>query len=280
MKKRKKPVEETNYKSIFFAIAICAFTGAMIMFGGYTPTQKPNIVPQTKRHAEEFIEPTDVKEELGEAEPKDKPIINTVSAPNLLKVRDGYYYLFDENVLLPLSASTWTEYKVSAPEKETVTIVGERGEEKKEERRIGAISEFYNEPRDKWTQKFVVQKIENEDDCQQFVEKLVTGIIVSLDDQMRAEGKELTKDNVQFSFTKQTKDDTSLFWHRKGIPKTDDETQFLRCFKGKISGKMILVTYTMKQVDIPDADITHFVRTLYQIQELKAKEQKTNETKP
>lgn len=261
-------IKEGNYKGIFFAIAICAFTGTMLAFGGYTPTQEPNIVPQTKRQAEEYIEKTDVKEELGVAKPKEKPVINTVNDPNLLKIRDKYFYLFDDNVILPIAADVWKEYKVTNPA-DTVLEVMAKGEERPPEKRVGVISEFYNEPTDKWTQKFVVQKIEGEEDCKEFVEKLITGIIVSLDDQMRAEGKELAKDNIEFAFTKQEKDDTTLFWYRKGIPKTDDETQFLRCFKGKVTGKMILVTLTMKQVDMPEPELAHFVQTIGQVQELK-----------
>lgn len=257
--------KERNWKGIFLACFICAFSGTMIITGGYTPLSHPDAMPQERKMADDYIDHDAPKEKLDTAKPQEKPIINTVSAPNLLKINDKYMYLFDGNVLLPLAADTWNEYEVTYPTKAPVLADEKPGE------KIGTISEYYNEPKDKWTQKFVMQQIQSEDDCQQFVEKLITGIIVSLDDQMRAEGKTLSKDNLEFSFVRKNKDDTILFWHKKGIAKTDDETQFLRCFKGTVTGKKILATFTMKTTELTEQQITQFIQTMTQIIELREK---------
>ncbi len=177
--------------------------------------------------------------------------------PDLLKVGNRYYFLFDTDVLLPLAVGTWREYVAAGAEN------------------YGAVAKYHpiGETPSKWTQEFAVHEVKTDLTSYDFVDKLITGVIVSLETQMN--GKELTQENLLFSFVKKDPQDTILFWHRKDVPGLDDEVQFLRCFNGKHTGKMYLATLTLKASpdDLKKEDIEEYVRVMTQVQELKEKKE-------
>ena len=64
-----------------------------------------------------------------------------------------------------------------------------------------------------------------------------------------------------------------MYWGHTNIPNTQDETQFVRVFKGEYSGEFFLVTYTLKiSLSATSYDmIKTSLQVLQSVQELKEK---------
>ena len=180
--------------------------------------------------------------------------------PNLLKISEKYYYLFDQTILLPLDTVEWNQVDIVSPDN-----------------KYDKISEFYvtGESSSNWTQKFTIHKIRSENkDCFDFTDKLVNGIIVSVSDQLASSGFELKENNLSFNYLEKKANNTLMYWEMKNIPDNEDATQFLRTFISSYSKNIYLVTYTMKTNinNIDDDTIKNNFRILSGIQELKRKD--------
>lgn len=180
--------------------------------------------------------------------------------PNLLKINNQYFYLFDENILLPTDTSTWNQYDISGASDGSYS----------------KISEFYVEGENpkSWTQKLSIHAVKMDNkDCFIMADKIVNGIIMNISDQLEANDIQLEKDMLSFNYVKKESNDTLLYWERKNILDIQPETQFMRVFLSEYSNNMYLVTYTLKQdfASIKDSDITSYLQTLASIQELKKK---------
>lgn len=180
--------------------------------------------------------------------------------PNLLKINGQYFYLFDEDILLPTDTSTWNQYDISGANDGSYS----------------KISEFYVEGENpqSWTQKLSIHAVNMENkDCFIMADKIVNGIIVNISAQLEANDINLEKDMLSFNYVKKDVNNTLLYWERKNILDVQPETQFMRVFLSEYSNKMYLVTYTLKQdfASIKDSDITSYLQTLEAIQELKKK---------
>lgn len=189
----------------------------------------------------------------------EKPAV--ASNPNLLHVNGRYFFLYNNNMLLPLSNTEWKEYNVAG---------GQSGE-------YADIHEYYlvDEEPGQWTQKFTIHKIKGQDvNCYEFTDKLVNGLIVNLTDQTASTGYELKKENISFNYVKKDPNNTSMYWGHTGIPDTQDETQFVRVFKGEYTGEKFLVTYTLKNSLYSTSNdmIKISLQILESVQELKEKE--------
>ncbi len=273
---RKRKIAPIGLGALVFA-ALCLFATGMAVFAWKAEIPKheralvASIRPRREfedvgNKNEEIVELTMVdrekekkaKEKKEELKAKEEPSSNNrfKGEPNLIQIRGKYYYLFDGDVLLPLTIDVWKENQIPA-----------KGD-------YGATSEFYADgetPR-RWSQKFAIHEVKTADeDCFEFVDKIVNGIIITIDDQMVADGKELEPENLLFSFVRKEKDNTVLFWRREKIPSLDDEVQFLRCFRVPYSGKMYLTTFTLKatQDSLADDEIAGYVKVLENVIELR-----------
>lgn len=180
--------------------------------------------------------------------------------PNLLKAQGKYFYLFDEDILLPLDTVTWNEYD---------TLPSEDGKYDK-------IAVFYvnGEDKDNWTQNVTAHRLNSEDkDCFLFVDKLVNGVIVSVSEQLAAKDRELAPDNLSFNYLSKDPTNTIMYWEMKNIDGTPDSTQFIRVFISPFSNKMYMMTYTLRTNlnSIPNEKIIGSMQMLQSIQELKKK---------
>lgn len=180
--------------------------------------------------------------------------------PNLLKIKNQYFYLFDDNILLPVDTATWKQYDISGASDGSYS----------------KISEFYveGEEPEKWTQKLSIHELNMENkDCFIMADKIVNGIIINISEQLEVNDINLEKDMLSFNYVKKDTNDTLLYWERKNILDIQPETQFMRIFLTEYSNKMYIVTYTLKQdfISIKDSDITAYLQTLESIQELKQK---------
>ena len=180
--------------------------------------------------------------------------------PNLLKIKNQYFYLFDDNILLPVDTATWKQYDISGASDGSYS----------------KISEFYveGEEPENWTQKLSIHELNMENkDCFIMADKIVNGIIINISEQLEVNDINLEKDMLSFNYVKKDPNDTLLYWERKNILDIQPETQFMRIFLTEYSSKMYIVTYTLKQdfISIKDSDITAYLQTLESIQELKQK---------
>ena len=178
--------------------------------------------------------------------------------PNLLKLNGRYFYLFDDDILLPTDTSTWKQYDIDGASDGSYS----------------KISEFYvdGENPQSWTQKLSVHEVKMQDkDCFIMADKIVNGIIVSVSEQLEANDMNLEKDMLSFNYVKKDTNNTLLYWERKNIADIQAETQFMRLFISEYSQKMYLVTYTLKQDfnAMKNSDITSYLQTIESIQELK-----------
>ena len=180
--------------------------------------------------------------------------------PDILKIHNKFYYLFDEDILLPLDTKSWDEY----------IIQGDSSG------KYDKIIEFYisGENKDNWTQNLTIHKINIEDkDCFSFTDKLVNGLIMNISNQLDALNIDLQEDNLSFNYVTKEANNTLMYWEKKGIANLPDETQFVRVFNSEYSNNMYLVTYTLKTNlnSLPNNDITNSMKVINSIQELKKK---------
>ena len=146
----------------------------------------------------------------------------------VINIKGHYYYIFGDGILLPVDEN-WKEYIIPA---------AKDGSYEK-------ISEYYlkEETLEKWTQKLTIHKINGfKDDCPEFAERLVNGILVTLSDRMALSGQTLTKDSVAFNYARKDKDDCILFWGMPGF----GEVQFVRVFRSEYTNDLYLATSTYK----------------------------------
>ena len=235
---------------------------------GFTPAD-PAVQESGREGKKPFME-NHTKELTKEEKDKKEQSISSLSDsiakptatdnPNLLYVNDQHFFLFNNNVLLPLNNKEWKEYNVAG---------GQSGE-------YADIHEYYlsDEGPGQWTQKFTIHKMKGRDvNCDEFTDKLINGLIVNLTDQAASNGYELKKENIGFNYVKKDPSNTFMYWGHTNIPDTQDETQFVRVFKGEYSGEFFLVTYTLKiSLSTTSYDmIKTSLQVLQSVQELKEK---------
>jgi len=187
-----------------------------------------------------------------------KPTI--AEKPNLLFANNQYFYLFDENILMPISNKEWKEYNISGDANNSYS----------------SINEYYllDESPDKWTQKVTIHKINVADkNCFNFADKLINGLIVNISDQVTSNGHEFKNENIDFNYVRKQSNDTAMYWEHVNIPDTQDEVQFVRIFISEYSHNMYLVTYTLKNSlnATPNDTIINSLKVLDSVQELKRK---------
>ena len=235
-------------KKLYFVIPIVLLLSAVVIYwvgvdhqGGFTSAD-PAAQESGREERKPFIENRTkelTKEEKDKKEQSISALSNSIAKPavsnnpNFINVNNQQFFLFNNNVLLPLNNKEWKEYNVAG---------GQGGE-------YSEIHEYYlvDEEPGNWTQKFTIHKMKGQDvNCDEFTDKLINGLIVNLTDQASANGYELTKENIGFNYVKKDPGNTYMFWGHTNIPDTQDETQFVRVFKGEYSGEFFLVTYTLK----------------------------------
>ena len=185
-----------------------------------------------------------------------KAVRNT--KPNFINVGSHRYYIFGEDVLLPVDSS-WVQYDIPASPDGT----------------YDKISEFYfgEENTDNWTQKLTIHKVNGFQDetSTDFMVRLETGILVTLSDRMALLGESVSKDNTSFNYAKRTDDECLMYWGVKGL----GEVQFVRVFRSEYTKDLYVATSNFK-MDINDVD-TEFagnkLAELKSIQQLKKKGQ-------
>lgn len=181
-----------------------------------------------------------------------------VTDPNTLEVAGRKFFLFDEDILLPMDSKIWQQYNVPGSESGL----------------YNGIAEFYvqGESPQEWTQKFTIHQIKDPDtDCFIFTDKLVNGIIATEADNASAQGQDFDPKSLSFNYVVKESGNTLMYWGKKGVQDMPDETQFTRVFKVPYSEKVYLVTYTLKEsIDELSIDAkTKYMKTLNAIQELK-----------
>ena len=151
---------------------------------------------------------------------------------NLLELNSKQYYLFDSNLLLPLTNDIWTLH--------------ETNKDLKNEH----INEFYikDENNQNWTQKFIVKKINSKDelkDAVKFSEVLINGVLFSLSENFKEKNIELNDNYIIVNFVKKDTNNTIFYWELKNIPNQEDQIQFTRIFKND-KNDFYAVYFTLK----------------------------------
>lgn len=178
--------------------------------------------------------------------------------PNFINVNGHKYYIFGEDILLPVD-SAWSQYDIPASKDGS----------------YDTISEFYygDESMDNWTQKLTIHKVKGFDNetSTEFMERLQTGVLVTLSDRMALLGETVSKDNTSFNYAKKTDNECLMYWGVKGL----GEVQFVRVFRSEYTNNLYVATSNFK-MDINDVD-TEFagnkLAELKSIQQLKKKGQ-------
>lgn len=177
--------------------------------------------------------------------------------PDTVMFRGTEYYLFDGDILTPVNTQEWYQMDIA------------EGENK--------ITEFYlsEETPQNWTEKITIHQVTNYNNCFELSDKLINGIIANIESNVKTQGKELTKDNLLFNFVKKDANDTVFFWHVSNLDNMDDEVQFTRCFITPYSGKMYLVTYSLKAPisAIDNNHIAMYIQNINSAMELKRKDE-------
>ena len=262
-------------KKFYFVIPIVLLLSAVVIYwagvdhqGGFTPAD-PTAQESDREERKPFMENRTkelTKEEKDKKEQSISALSNSIAKPavsnnpNFINVNNQQFFLFNNNVLLPLDNQEWKEYNVAG---------GQGGE-------YADIHEYYlsDEGPGQWTQKFTIHKMKDRDvNCAEFTDKLINGLIVNLTDQSASNGYELKKENIGFNYVKKDPSNTFMYWGHTNIPDTQDETQFVRVFKGEYSGEFFLVTYTLKiSLSTISYDmIKTSLQVLQSVQELKEK---------
>lgn len=189
--------------------------------------EKPVDIEQRQKAEQDF---SNLMENMG------NPQKVTTSAK--LKLKGHSYYIFGNDVLMPLD-ETWTEYEVPpAPDG-----------------KYDRISSYYpsGESPDNWTQKFTIHKVNAEfkESGQEFMKRLITGVLVTLSDRMELEGNTLSKDDVSVNYIKNDENDTIVYWGLPGL----GEVQFIRVFRSEQTNDLYVVTASYK-MDIGDVTPT------------------------
>ena len=196
------------------------------------------------------------KEEMPQEEDIEKATL--AENPDTIEIEGRNYFLFDGDILLPLNNETWEQYDI--PRAESGSYEG--------------ISEFYvkGESPSGWTQKFTIHRIKNAgNNCYEFADKLVNGIIATVKDDMTVNDQVFSPDNIAINYVRKNNENTLFFWEKKDIPDIADETQFVRIFISRYSHQMYLATYTLKTDISRDEieEVTKYMKTLNSVQELK-----------
>lgn len=256
-------------KRYFIAFTIMAIIGAIIYM---TPSKQyvshfiPIQTPQTTVHREQPEEDEITSEKIVVGSDKDLSKMleiedkmkngEKVENPDTVMYRGIEYYLFDGDILTPVNTKEWYQMNIT------------EGENK--------ITEFYlsEETPKNWTEKITIHQVTNHDNCFEISDKLINGIIANIESSVKSQGKELTKDNLLFNFVKKDANDTVFFWHVSNLVDMDDEVQFTRCFIAPYSGKMYLVTYSLKApiTAIDNNHIAMYIQNVNSAMELKRKD--------
>ena len=177
------------------------------------------------------------------------------TAPRTLAVHGHSYYLVGD-ILMPLDES-WSEYDIPAAD----------------DRKYDSIHAFYlaEESPENWTQRFFIHKVnpEFQESAQEFMERLISGALVTLSDRMALEGNTLSKDDVSFNYVRKDENNSILYW---GLP-GNSETQFVRVFRSGITNDLYVVTadYRMDISDVTTDFAGNRRAELESIQQLKPK---------
>jgi hypothetical protein len=259
---RKRVDKKTKIAGAILAASLLCFGAYVGTDGGAKIVNSPLAQNQKERGDMPYMEDEQKQGEQAEVPQKERlDEASFVENPNLLEIHGRSYFLFDEDILLPLDSGTWEQYDI--PPAEDGAYEG--------------ISEFYvkGESPSEWTQKFTIHKVRNAgSDCFEFADKLVNGIIATVKENMAANDQSFSPDNIAINYVKKDGSNTLFFWEKKNIPDEPDETQFVRVFTSKYSHQMYLATYTIRK-DVSKDDIdeaTRYMKTLNSIQELLAKE--------
>ena len=264
-----------NHDMIRYGAGILAGLGFLTCAGmtiysgsGYGP--KNDFITQTKSNKDRglFIEDKTGSDEMvdieqaKEAEKEMTTLYDNMenlkqnSNPKTISIQGHKYYIFNHDILMPLN-EYWTEYVIPASD----------------EGNYDSISEFYlkEESPGNWTQKFTIHKVKHDfnEDSQKFMERLITGVLVTISDRMALEGNELSKDDISFNYIKKEDNDCILYWGMKGL----EEVQFVRIFRSEKSNDLYVLTASYK-IDISAIDTDFVVNKraeLESVQQLKKK---------
>ena len=180
--------------------------------------------------------------------------------PDLIALKGGYYYMFNDAILLPLDNKEWVQYD------NTTRTAG-----------YGAISAYLpvNETQSNWTHKIIAHHlIANKGfNCFEFTDKLVNGIIVNIQNQLEMDGSDFNiVDGLAFNYVRKDANDTLLYWGLN-VPQNTPQIQFVRCFVSEFTKEPYLITYTIKTdgTQMDDENIQAALRTLDSAQELQKK---------
>jgi len=216
--------------------------------------EKPVDIEQRQKAEQDF---SNLMENMG------NPQKVTTSAK--LKLKGHSYYIFGNDVLMPLD-ETWTEYEVPPAS----------------DGKYDRISSYYpsGESPDNWTQKFTIHKVNAEfkESGQEFMKRLITGVLVTLSDRMELEGNTLSKDDVSVNYIKNDENDTIVYWGLPGL----GEVQFIRVFRSEQTNDLYVVTASYK-MDIGDVTPTFAANKraeLASVQQLKRLKSMTHRLAP
>ena len=180
--------------------------------------------------------------------------------PDLIALKGGYYYMFNDAILLPLDNKEWVQYD------NTTRTAG-----------YGAISAYLpvNETQSNWTHKIIAHHLVSNGNfnCFEFTDKLVNGIIVNIQNQLEVDGSDFDIVNgLAFNYVRKDANDTLLYWGLN-VPNNIPQVQFVRCFVSEFTKEPYLITYTIKTdgTAMNDEQIQEALRTLDSAQELKKK---------
>lgn len=250
-------------------IAGAILAASLLLFGLYAGTDGGTKIPnsplaqnQNDKGNMPYMEDNQASENEEEMPQKENIEKATLAEnPDTIEIEGQNYFLFDGDILLPLNNETWEQYDI--PRAESGSYEG--------------ISEFYvkGESPSDWTQKFTIHRIKNVgNDCYEFADKLVNGIITTVKDDMTVNNQVFSPDNIAINYVRKNNENTLFFWKKKDIPDEADETQFVRVFISRYSHQMYLATYTLKTDISKDKieEVTRYMKTLNSVQELKKEE--------
>ena len=159
---------------------------------------------------------------------------NSGEVKNKIEINKKNYFLFDSNILLPLTDDTWYLHETTEKNSNEFLIL--------------------NETNENFTQKFYIKKMEVKEE---FDKKNI----------------EMNENFLLANFVKKEANNTVFYWELKNIPNQEDRIQFVRIFKPS-NNNFYIVTYTLLNINkdkLGAEKIELFLKQLNLIQLLKEK---------
>lgn len=181
---------------------------------------------------------------------------NSGEVKNKIEINKKNYFLFDSNILLPLTDDTWYLHETTEKNSNEFLIL--------------------NETNENFTQKFYIKKMEVKEelkDATVLSEVLINGIILSLKEEFDKKNIEMNENFLLANFVKKEANNTVFYWELKNIPNQEDRIQFVRIFKPS-NNNFYIVTYTLLNINkdkLGAEKIELFLKQLNLIQLLKEK---------